>query len=149
MPRAIHAQEIIAADNPERSRFGQVARLLERAEDDGEVLVVHGDTRIALPRPAAVALQAIAERLARGNALALVPLHRDLRTQEAADLLGVSRPYLVGLLEQGAIPFSWTGRQRRVRLEDLLAYRDRRDRERRQHLDEVLRLSEDLGLYDD
>lgn len=149
MTRSVQGHEIISADSTERLRLGQVARLLEGVDDVGSILVVHGEERVALPRAAAVALRAIVARLANGTPLALVPLHRQLRTQEAADLLGVSRPYLVDLLEQGVIPFTRTGKQRRVRLEDLLAYKTGRDDERRQHLDEVVRLSEELELYDD
>lgn len=149
MTRAPQAHEILAADPAERSHFGQLARLLIDADAEDSILLVHGEDRLALPRVAAVALRAIVERLADGTAIALVPLHRQVRTQEAADLLDVSRPHLVELQQQGEIPFSWTGKQRRIRLEDVLAYKARRDRERRQHLDEVVQLTEELGLYDE
>jgi excisionase family DNA binding protein len=149
MTRTVQAHAIISADIPERPQLSQIARLLDDAEDAGSVLVVHGEVREALPRAAAVALRAIVESLADGTAIALVPLDRQLRTQEAADLLGVSRPHLVRLLEQGEISFTWTGRQRRVRLQGLLAYKALRDGERRKHLDELMRLSEEFVLYDD
>jgi excisionase family DNA binding protein len=71
----------------------------------------------------------------------------ELTTQEAADLLGVSRPYLIKLLEEGALPCTLTaGSHRRLRLADVLAYRRVRDRERRAALDEMSAEAERLGL---
>lgn len=72
--------------------------------------------------------------------------HRRSRT---ADLLGVSRPTLIKLLEDGKIPFEQPGRHRRIRLDDLLAYRDRRRKERSRTLDELVQQTEASGLYDD
>jgi len=82
-------------------------------------------------------LQTILDEVAQGHAVQLVPLHAELRTQEAADLLGVSRPHLVKLLEEGAVPHWKVGTQRRVRLQDVLAYRDQRDAGRQQAMQEL------------
>ncbi len=76
-----------------------------------------------LPEPAFRILLETLEQMARGNVVAVTPLEALLTTQQAAELLGVSRPHLVKLLESGAIPFSMTGTHRRVRLGDLDAYR--------------------------
>ena len=73
---------------------------------------------------------------------------QDLTTQQAAALLGVSRPFFVKLLESGALPFHVTGTHRRVYLKDLSTYKEQRDRERRKALDQMAKETEELGLYD-
>ena len=68
--------------------------------------------------------------------------------QEAADLLGVSRPTVVKLLESGEIPFEQPGRHRRVRLADVLAYRERASVERRAALDQMVEIADEADLYE-
>jgi len=71
-----------------------------------------------------------------------------LTTQQAADLLSVSRPYLIKLLENGQIPYHHVGSHRRIRMGDLLDYKGSRDCLRKEHLNAMVRVSESLGLYD-
>ncbi len=104
---------------------------------------------LELPRSVFEVLVRVVHEMARGNAVRILPVHAELTTQQAADLLGVSRPYLVGLLERGEIPFRKVGSHRRVRLDDLLVYKDKRDRERRSALNELAAESQELGLYED
>jgi excisionase family DNA binding protein len=85
--------------------------------------------------------------LAEGNAVAVLPVRAEVTTQEAADLLGVSRPYLIKLIEDRVLPCTLTaGQHRRLRLSDVLAYRRVRDQERRAALDEMSAEAERLGL---
>ena len=79
----------------------------------------------------------------------MVPVHQELTTQQAADLLNISRQYLVRLLEEGKIPYTRTGKHRRLRIDDVVAYKQARDRERSESLDELARLSDELGGYDE
>lgn len=105
--------------------------------------------RELVPLPAA-ALELIGQmlsQLARGKAVTIIPIHSEMTTQQAADFLGVSRPHLVKLLQQREIPFRKVGAHRRVRVEDLLAYKKHEDTGRQKALDELAEESQKLGLY--
>ncbi|MGE0713443.1 MAG: excisionase family DNA-binding protein [Planctomycetota bacterium] len=106
-----------------------------------------GGERIEIPESVFFVLERVAEVLAAGDSITVVPVGKELTTQQAANLLNVSRQYLVRLLDQGAIPFRRTGKHRRLRIEDVLTYRERRDRERAAALDELTELSEEAGGY--
>jgi excisionase family DNA binding protein len=83
-----------------------------------------------------------------GRAVVLIPENQQLTTQRAADLLGVSRPHLVKLLEAGGLPYHKAGGHRRIFLKDLVAYRKRRDVERKAALDRIAKEAFASGLYD-
>lgn len=107
------------------------------------------DISVPVPAEAFRLFIELLDRLSQGTAVAVVPIHAQLTTQQAAELLNVSRPYLVKLLEDGQIPFRKVGSHRRVRLVDLLAYQRRDDERRDEILRELTREAEDLGLYHD
>jgi excisionase family DNA binding protein len=103
---------------------------------------------IPLPDPLFRILRHAASMLIRGERITLAPVTKELSTQEAADLLGVSRPYLIKLLDVGSIPYKKVGRHRRVCFGDVNEYRKKRDDERRERLRDLVRKSEEMGLYD-
>ncbi len=103
---------------------------------------------LILPAEVFEVLRDIVEAMAAGQAVTIAPVHQRLTTQEAADLLGVSRPTLVKLLEAGDIPFEQPGRHRRVRLADVLAYRARSSLERRAALDRMVEIADEADMYE-
>lgn len=111
-------------------------------------LVSPSGEEIPLPEPMFHLLARIAEVLACGDAVTIVPVGRELTTQQAADLLNVSRQYLIRLLDENELPFTRTGgKHRRLRIEDVLAYKAKRDREREEALDELAAMTQDMGGY--
>lgn len=103
---------------------------------------------VPVPSELLDALRAIVPLLAADTAVQITKINRALTTQQAADLLGVSRPTLIRLLDDGAIPYTRVRSHRRIRLTDLLAYREMHRAERRRLLDELVRIGEELGGYD-
>lgn len=122
----------VAAEQPEPAAYKLVSPTGEVTE---------------LPDSVFSLLERIIEVLARGDAITVVPVGKELTTQQAADILNVSRQYLVRLLDDGRIPFRKTGTHRRVRMEDLLAYKRQRDRDRMASLGDLSQLSRDFGGY--
>jgi excisionase family DNA binding protein len=101
---------------------------------------------LVLPAAVVRLLGELLTELAKGNAVTLMPHHAELTTQEAADLLNVSRPFLVSLLVNGQLPFHKVGTHRRVRFSDLMLYKRRRDAESEEALRELAALSQELKL---
>ncbi|MBQ1761873.1 MAG: helix-turn-helix domain-containing protein [Aquincola sp.] len=116
------AREVAAASQGQRALAAFLSTQLDTQriqifDDKNEAHVVD------LPTSALRLLVDILAELAEGNAVKVVPIHAELTTQEAADLLNVSRPHLVKLLESGALPFHKAGKHRRVRFADLMVYK--------------------------
>ena len=127
-----------------------LSRFLSHVSAPLALLGPDGET-VLLPAEAYQALVKMVESMRAGKAITVAPLDRLLTTQEAANFLGISRPTLVKLLEQGEISYQRpaAGRHRRVRLNDVLDYQSRKRAERRTALDELTEQAAEAGLYED
>lgn len=105
--------------------------------------------RIEIPESVYKALRQAVHLMARGDAVAIVPCNRQATTQQAADYLNVSRPFLIKLLNEGAIPYSSVGKHRRILFNDLMRYRAHRDADRRNRLARISKIGRELGMYND
>lgn len=101
---------------------------------------------MTVPREAFELFLEILAQMASGNAVTIVPVHAELTTQQAAELLNVSRPHLISLLEAGKIPFRHVGSHRRLRFVDVVAFKDADDRRRKDLLDELTETAQEHGL---
>ena len=108
---------------------------------------VGADDALVIPRPTVVMLAQVLSLLESGHGVQIIPKDAELTTQQAADVLNVSRPYIIGLLESGQIPFRKVGRHRRITFEALMEYKRQDDLKRRAAADDLADLSQELGLY--
>ena len=126
-----------------------VRKLAALADAVGPVAARFGEAAaepVDIPTPAVRLLREILDQMAHGHGVTLTPLHAELTTRQAADLLQVSRTHLVQLLDAGRIPCRKVGAHRRVRAEDIVAYRRETESRRRSALDELTARDQELGL---
>ncbi len=133
----------------ERAAADQLRRVLaSRGVDQEQTLTIIEDSgqpaEIVLTPGISGLLIELLRHIGTGNAVTLVPISQMLSTQQAADILNVSRPFLISLLEKDDIPHVLVGRHRRIRAEELFAYKRRRDSSRSDALDELAGLDADL-----
>jgi len=140
--------EPISADNEqaEIAAFGKTLRIVRsRAK-----LIARDGHEMPIPEAIYKVLKHVIPLLAADNAVSIVPVGHLATTQEAANLLNVSRPYLIKLLDNGTIPYVRSkepGSHRRIRFEDLMEYKHKRDIERHKQLRRLTKLSQEAGLY--
>ncbi|MBW4651088.1 MAG: helix-turn-helix domain-containing protein [Kastovskya adunca ATA6-11-RM4] len=137
--------ESVIAQKQEAHSIKQLERLLEQPQ--AQLVAANGEA-IRIPEPIYQVLRQVVHAMALGQAISIVPDEQEMTTQEAADLLNVSRPYLIKLLKQGEIPYTKVGTHRRVRFQDVMEYKQQRDTKRSQLLDELIQLSEEAGFYE-
>jgi excisionase family DNA binding protein len=142
------AQEPIAAAPDEQRSLCVLDDALREEHDMPPKLLTSNGEQLDLPESLLHLLKQAVHDMSQGRAVILVSRDRLLTTQEAADILNVSRPYLVKLLEENRIPYTKAGTHRRIDLEDVIAYKQKRDAERRRGLAELTQLGEEMGDYD-
>lgn len=132
-----------------RRQLQELDRLSEAVlADERPALVGREGVRLELPEPLFNLLAKVVRTMREGKAIVLLPESESITTQAAAEFLGVSRPFLVQLLEKDAIAHHKVGTHRRVYLRDLMEYQRQRDSRRRRTLDDLRRKVEAAGFYD-
>jgi excisionase family DNA binding protein len=141
---------IIKPDPAEAAATDSLREQLDEAFKEGyrPVLIGPEGDHVELTESAFKALMFVVSGMSAGMTMTLVPSGKQLTTQQAAELLHVSRPHLIKLLDQGKIPFEKVGTHRRVLVDDVLEYRKQRADQRREQLDELSRMSQEFeGSY--
>lgn len=132
------------------SQQEQVQELQNLMQREGRAALVGkgGEPALELPDAVYSLLLRILQGMQEGKAISVVPHMQDLTTQDAANILGVSRPFFVKLLETGKLRYHMTGTHRRVYLKDLMDYKQERDQDKIAAIDRIAQFEEDAGLYD-
>jgi excisionase family DNA binding protein len=120
-------------------KFGRRSSVRIRLDDDQT-------EPVTVPASALRLFLHMLTEMSQGNAVTLIPTHAELTSQQAADLLNVSRPYVVKLLDEGKIPCRTVGKYRRVRFDDLMAYKRKDDEARAKVLDQLTAEAQELSL---
>ena len=142
---SIAAREPIVIRDTEQSAVEKLEHLLERGIPS---LVTTSGQKIKLPATIYEILKQVVELMADGKAVTLIPDNQVVTTQRAADILGVSRPFFIKLLERGAMAHHRVGNQRRVYLRDVQQYAHKREQERQAALNRLSRHAFETGLYE-
>ncbi|MEV4637958.1 helix-turn-helix domain-containing protein [Actinoplanes sp. NPDC049548] len=146
MPSALHERTVMPPDD--LSSLSRFASGLAEPIGPGKARLIGPDgSELELPEELYGLLRDVVRALSQGVAISIAPRNTMLTTQEAADLLNISRPTLIRLLNEEQIPHTMRGRHRRVMLRDVIDYQDRMRAERRRTLDEMTADAEDMDLY--
>ena len=129
-----------------RASAAVLTRLLQDLPDDHRANIKMGGQDLIVPRQAVELLKDILASMSAGKGISIVPSSSELTTQQAADFLKDSRPYLIGLLEKGAINYTQVGTHRRIRFDDLLAYKQQMVNKSKSAMDDLMALSQELGV---
>lgn len=138
------ADAVLARESSRRlatRKLGRTSSIRIQVLDDGE----EAET-VAVPASALRLFLHLLTEMSQGNAVTLIPTHAELTTQQAADLLNVSRPYMAKLLDEGKIPGRAVGKYRRVRFDDLMAFKQKDDDARAKVLDQLTAEAQELGM---
>lgn len=129
-----------------RASAALLTKLLQDLPDDHRANIRMGGQDLIVPRSAVELLRDVLAGMSAGKSISIVPMAKELTTQQAADFLNVSRPYLIGLLEQGQLKYTMVGSHRRVRFDDLIEYKEKLTSKSKAAMDELVRLSQELDI---
>ncbi len=122
--------------------------LKEIKDNNPEIEIEETHERIRVPLSALKLLAKILKEIGKGKPVSIVPMATEVTTQAAAEILGCSRPHVVKLLETGKIKFTKVGKHRRIKYEDVMAYKNKMKAEQEQLISKIMNLDEETGLYD-
>ncbi|RAV29201.1 excisionase family DNA-binding protein [Sinomicrobium soli] len=129
--------------------YEALAAVIEQLKSENpEIEIEETHESIRIPLRALKLLGEILKAMSQGKPFSLVPVATEVTTQKAAEILGCSRPHLVKLLEDGAIEYTKVGKHRRVRFEDVMRYKRKMKKSQKQHIIDMMKADEELGLYD-
>lgn len=140
MPPSAQDADLARTSGQVLARYAKSARPMKFRVAEGR-----NEQTVELPAGAVALLMDVLEAMAAGRGVTRIPENAELTTVQAANMLNVSRPYLIKLLEEGEIPHRKVGKHRRILMEDLIAYKARDDQERQAVLDELARKAQEQG----
>ncbi len=127
--------------------FQVIYKKIKSSESKGvKIKIQETGEFITIPKKALSLLSTIIQNMAEGKTISIVPSNSEISTQQAAEMLNVSRPHLIKLLESNKIPFKKVGSHRRILLQDILKYKERQSKERETQLDFLAKQAQDLNL---
>ncbi len=142
------SSESVLIPEQETEAIAQLEPILSLESSQLRLVASNGE-EIVIPESVYSLLGQVVRAMASGQVISIVPHNRELTTQQAADILNVSRPFLVKLLENGEIPYIKVGSHRRILFQDLMVYKEQRKVKRRQLLDQLIEMTEEAGLYEE
>ncbi|AFU68342.1 DNA-binding excisionase, HTH_MerR-SF superfamily [Psychroflexus torquis ATCC 700755] len=129
--------------------YDALASVIEQLKSENpEIEIEETHERIKIPLSALKFLGEILKAMSQGKPFSLVPVATEVTTQKAAEIIGCSRPHLVKLLEDGQIEYTKVGKHRRVKLEDVMRYKNRMKKIQKQNIIDIMKSDEELGIYD-
>jgi excisionase family DNA binding protein len=147
MATAVAERKPVFAPLSEEPAIRELDLLLAQSGPEQPLLLGLGAQPRQVPETVREILARVVRELAQGNAVTIVPVHAELTTFQAAELLNVSRPYLVRLLDQGKIKYHKVGTHRRILAADLLMFKEGYRAKQHAALDEMAREAQEMGLY--
>ncbi len=143
--RTTKEDQKIAVDS--LSRLSRTSKALPDTASGGvKIKIQESGEFVTIPKKALDLLMNILSNMAEGKSISIVPSDSEISTQQAADMLNVSRPHIVKLLEEGIIPFTKVGSHRRILLKDLMVYDKKLKEQRRKSLEYMAKQAQELNL---